>query len=183
MCVMKEWYSCRNQWVCWFMLPLLITIYMHGVIFVANISHSTSPTNVGCALNGKPVCYMLYTLISWSSVLSRLIWCAGCWCYSFSWYGVYIQGHELLHPNFNSGRESTTVTEMIGTWGCLEVATGTYQLSVTDADAMDTIDSSEPAVTLDNILVPATNNNPSITPSLLPGRGNQPPNRDIIRFN
>ena len=44
-----------------------------------------------------------------------------------------------------------TVNEMIGTSGCLEVATGTYHLSVTDADATDTIDS-EPAVTLDNIL-------------------------------
>ena len=53
--------------------------------------------------------------------------------------------------------------KMIGTSGCLEVATCTYHLSVTDADAMDTIDS-EPAVTLDNILVPATNINPSTNP-------------------
>ena len=65
------------------------------------------------------------------------------------------------------------VTEMTGTSGCLEVAKGTYYLSVTDADAMDTIDS-EPAVTLDNILVPATNNNPSINPSLSPGATNLP---------
>ena len=68
---------------------------------------------------------------------------------------MYIQGHELLHPNFNSGRESATVTGIICASGCLEVATGTYHLSVTDADAMDTIDS-EPAVTLDNIIYTGT---------------------------
>ena len=42
-----------------------------------------------------------------------------------------------------------------------------------DADAIDTIDS-EPAVTLDKILVPATNINPSVNPSLLPGATNLP---------
>ena len=52
------------------------------------------------------------------------------------------------------------------------VANRTYHLSV-DADAMDTIDS-EPAVTLDNILVPATNINPSTNPSLLSGATNLP---------
>ena len=50
---------------------------------------------------------------------------------------------------------------------------GNYHISVTDADAMDTIDS-KPAVTLDNILVPATNTNPSVNPSLLPGATNLP---------
>ena len=44
----------------------------------------------------------------------------------------------------STSTQPATVTEMIGTSGCLEVATGTYHLSVTDADAMDTIDS-EPA--------------------------------------
>ena len=67
----------------------------------------------------------------------------------------------------------STVIKMIGTSGCLEAATGTYHLSVTDADAMDTIDS-EPAVTLDNILVPATNTTPIINPSLSPGATNLP---------
>ena len=82
-----------------------------------------------------------------------------------------IQGHKAPPMSFVKLRSTSTqptVTEIIVTSGCLEVATGTYHLSVTDADAMDTIDS-EPAVTLlDNILVPATNNNPSINPSLLP---------------
>ena len=70
----------------------------------------------------------------------------------------YIQGHEAPPMSFVKLRSTSTqptVTEMIGTSGCLEVATGTYHLSVTDADAMDTIDS-EPAVTLDSILVPAS---------------------------
>ena len=90
----------------------------------------------------------------------------------------YIQGHEAPPMSFVKLRSTSTqptVTEMIGTSGCLEVATGTYHLSVTDADAMDTIDS-EPAVILDNILVPATNNvnNPSVNPSLSPGATNLP---------
>ena len=88
----------------------------------------------------------------------------------------YIQGHEAPPMSFVKLRSTSTqptVTEMIGTSGCLEVATGTYHLSVTDADAMDTIDS-EPAVTLDNILVPATNTNPSVNPSLSPGATNLP---------
>ena len=51
---------------------------------------------------------------------------------------------------------------------------GNYHLSVTDADAMDAIDS-EPAVTLDNIqLAPTTNINPSVNPSLLPGATSLP---------
>ena len=50
---------------------------------------------------------------------------------------------------------------------------GNYHLFVADSDAMDTTDS-EPAVTLDNILVPATNTNPSVNPSLLPGATNLP---------
>ena len=88
----------------------------------------------------------------------------------------YIQGHEappMSIVKLRSTSTQPTVTEMIGTSGCLEVATGTYLLSVTDADAMDTIDS-EPAVTLDNILVPAINNNPSVNPSVSPGATNLP---------
>ena len=88
----------------------------------------------------------------------------------------YIQGHEAPPMSFVKLRSTSTqptVTEMIGTSGCLEVATGTYHLSVTDADAMDTIDS-EPAVTLDNILVPATNTNPSVNPAVSPGATNLP---------
>ena len=81
----------------------------------------------------------------------------------------YIQGHEAPPMSFVKLRSTSTqptVTEMIGTSGCLEVsATGTYHLSVTDADAMDTINN-EPAVTLDSILEPDTNINPSINPSL-----------------
>ena len=87
----------------------------------------------------------------------------------------YIQGHEAPPISFVKLRSTSTqptVTGMIGTSGCH---------SVTDADAMDTIDS-ERAVTLDNILVPATKNNPSFNPSLLPTRGNQSPNRDIIKY-
>ena len=59
---------------------------------------------------------------------------------------------------------------------CMQIlkrAYGNYHLSVTDADAMETNDS-EPAVTLDDILVPATNINPSVNPSLLPGATNLP---------
>ena len=88
----------------------------------------------------------------------------------------YIQGHEVPPMSFVKLRSTSTqptVTEMIGTSGCLEVATGTYHLSVTDADAMDTIDS-EPAVTLSNILVPTTNTDPSVNPSVSPGATNLP---------
>ena len=67
-------------------------------------------------------------------------------------------------------------------WGTMQTWWGTgpprphrsyATVSVTDADAMDTIDS-EPAVTLDNMLVLATNINPSVNPSLLPRATNHP---------
>ena len=59
---------------------------------------------------------------------------------------------------------------------------GNYHLSVTDADAMDTINS-EPAVTLDDILVPATNINPSVNLSLLPGATNLPTGTSLCSSN
>ena len=48
-----------------------------------------------------------------------------------------------------------TVTEMIGMSGCLSATPGTYDLSVTDADAMDTIDT-QPAITMGNIVIPSS---------------------------
>ena len=109
------------------MLSLLtiIYMYMHGVIIVADIT--TSPTYV-CMyviLNSKPVCY---TLISWLFVFSRLIWCAGCWCHSFSWYGMY---HSTVYTGIWSSSDElcepqlSQLTGAIGTSRCLEVAAST----------------------------------------------------------
>ena len=56
---------------------------------ICRVSHYTSPMYVYVILNGQAICYTLFVLIIWSFVFSRLIWCAGCWCHSFSWYGIY----------------------------------------------------------------------------------------------
>ena len=54
------------------------------------------------------------------------------------------------------------VTGMIGVSGCLSATPGTYDLSVTDADAMDSIDT-QPAITMGNIIIPV--NNPTVIPT------------------
>ena len=79
-----------------------------------------------------------------ADVTVQLIWCV-------SQYSIILCGQRHAAPPMSSSfvklrstSTQPTVTGMIGTSGCLEVATGAYHLSVTDADAMDTIDS-EPA--------------------------------------
>ena len=77
----------------------------------------------------------------------------------------YVQGHETPAMSFvklTSVMSLPTVTGMIGVSGCLSATPGTYGLSVTDADAIDTIDT-QPAITMANIVIPV--NNPTVAPS------------------
>ena len=85
----------------------------------------------------------------------------------------YVQGHESPAMSFvrltSAAGSLPTVNRTIGVSGCLSAIPGTYDLTVTDADAVNTIDT-EAAITMANIVIPV--NDPTVMPT--PGASNYP---------
>ena len=81
----------------------------------------------------------------------------------------YVEGHEApaqCYVKLTSNITQLNVTGVFGTSGCLKnVPSGSYNLSVTDADAVATIDT-QPAVTQGGIVVPVR---PTTGPKSSPG--------------